>query len=82
MHRFLPLPLSSPLCALPNVVLTPHSAPAIETYSRAVQHAVDNLQRLDQGVPLVNLVVDHEANTRAFLQHHPDADLGSPTPRV
>ena len=77
-----PLPLSSPLCALPNVVLTPHSAPAIETYSRAVQHAVGNLQRLDQGVPLVNLVVDHEANTRAFLQHHPDADLGSPTPRV
>ena len=72
-----PLPESSPLCTLKNVVLTPHSAPAIETYPRAIQHAVDNLHRLDQGMPLVNLVVDHEANTQAFLQHHPDADLGS-----
>ncbi|MEE2716211.1 MAG: NAD(P)-dependent oxidoreductase [SAR324 cluster bacterium] len=77
-----PLPLSSPLCALSNVVLTPHSAPAIETYPRAVQHAVGNLQRLDEGGPLVNLVTDHEANTRAFLQHHPDADLGLPAPRA
>ena len=72
-----PLPESSPLCVLTNVVLTPHSAPALETYPRAMQHALGNLQRLDQGVPLVNLVVDHEANTQTFLQHHPDADLGS-----
>jgi hypothetical protein len=42
-----------------------------------MQHALGNLQRLDQGVPLVNLVVDHETNTQTFFQHHPDADLGS-----
>jgi phosphoglycerate dehydrogenase-like enzyme len=52
-----PLPASSPLWSLPNVILTPHVAGATPRYfERALQLFVGNLERYLAGRPLRNLV--------------------------
>jgi len=54
-----PLPASSPLWALPNVILTPHVSGATPRYlERALDLFVENLARYLEGRPLRNLV-DH-----------------------
>ncbi len=52
-----PLPATSPLWSLPNVILTPHTSGATPHYfERALQLFVDNLDRFLAGRPLRNLV--------------------------
>jgi len=54
-----PLPASSPLWALPNVILTPHVSGATPRYlERALDLFVENLARYLEGRPLRN-IVDH-----------------------
>jgi phosphoglycerate dehydrogenase-like enzyme len=54
-----PLPASSPLWALPNVIVTPHAAGATPRYfERALELFIGNLERYLAGRPLRNLV-DH-----------------------
>jgi glyoxylate/hydroxypyruvate reductase A len=50
-----PLPPDDPLWAVPGIRLTPHIAAQPDTATVAAQFA-DNLQRLRQGLPLLNLV--------------------------
>ena len=60
-----PLPRSSPLWTLPNVILTPHVAGATPSYfDRALELFIDNLERYLGGRPLRNAV---------------DKELGYPT---
>ena len=73
-----PLPENSPLCKLNNVVLTPHSSPDRECYSRTVKHALDNLLRVSKGVQPQALAVDHEEITRQFLERFPEVKLAAP----
>jgi phosphoglycerate dehydrogenase-like enzyme len=52
-----PLPATSALCALPNVVLSPHTAwLTTETISRCLEIVIDNCARLRDGSPLLNRV--------------------------
>ena len=67
-----PLPKKSPLCKLDNVVLTPHSAPDKESYTRTISNAFDNLTRVSKGEKPKALAVDHEELTRQFLKHFPE----------
>jgi phosphoglycerate dehydrogenase-like enzyme len=54
-----PLPASSPLWSLPNVILTPHAAGVTPRYfERALELFIGNLERYLGGRPLRNLV-DH-----------------------
>ena len=66
-----PLPKKSPLCKLDNVVLTPHSAPDRECYTRTIKNAFDNLTRVSKGKKPQALAVDHEEATRQFLKQFP-----------
>ncbi len=51
-----PLPESSPLWNMPNVILSPHVAGASEKYNeRAVDLFIENLHRYRAGRPLLNL---------------------------
>jgi phosphoglycerate dehydrogenase-like enzyme len=51
-----PLPQSSPLWAMPNVILSPHVAGASEHYNeRAIELFAENLHRYHVGRPLLNL---------------------------
>ena len=53
-----PLPASSPLWAMPNVLITPHSAGETRAYEASViELLVENLARLRRGEPLVNQIV-------------------------
>jgi len=53
-----PLPAGSPLCSLPNVVLTPHVAWLTpQTLRRSIGVAIDNCARLAAGEALVHQVV-------------------------
>lgn len=53
-----PLPTESPLWALENVVLTPHSADNVEGWPRRFAEVfVDNVGRWQRGEPLRNVVV-------------------------
>ncbi|WP_348945207.1 D-2-hydroxyacid dehydrogenase [Chitinibacter sp. FCG-7] len=55
-----PLPLEHPLRQLSNVLLTAHTAGASPHYQqRALAVALDNLQRFQSGLPLINLVNKH-----------------------
>ena len=67
-----PLPKQSPLCKLDNVVLTPHSAPDKESYTRTISNAFDNLTRVSKGEKPKALAVDHEELTRQFLKRFPE----------
>tara|TARA_B100000029_G_scaffold1163_1_gene1334 strand:+ start:95 stop:1102 length:1008 start_codon:yes stop_codon:yes gene_type:complete len=67
-----PLPKKSPLCKLDNVVLTPHSAPDKESYTRTISNAFDNLTRVSKGEKPKALAVDHEELTRQFLKRFPE----------
>ena len=52
-----PLPATSPLWTLPNVILTPHAAGATPRYfDRALELFIENLDRFLAGRPLRNLV--------------------------
>ncbi|MGH7777245.1 MAG: D-2-hydroxyacid dehydrogenase [Candidatus Dormibacterales bacterium] len=52
-----PLPASSPLWAMPNVIVTPHVAGSHPSYvSRLMPIFLDNLQRFLTGAPMRNLV--------------------------
>ncbi|MDG6093818.1 D-2-hydroxyacid dehydrogenase [Acetobacter sp. AN02] len=53
-----PLPESSPLWSLPNVVVTPHQAGESELYEHRVADILrENLTRLDEGRDLLNRIV-------------------------
>jgi phosphoglycerate dehydrogenase-like enzyme len=53
-----PLPAASPLWAMPNVLITPHTAGETEAYEEnVVALLLDNLQRLARGEALVNGIV-------------------------
>lgn len=52
-----PLPESSPLWEMPNVIVTPHSAGGFRGFGRAVTDLfLENLRRFSAGEPLENLV--------------------------
>jgi phosphoglycerate dehydrogenase-like enzyme len=52
-----PLPAESELYALPNVVLSPHSADSTERFApRSAEFFVENLKRFVSGQPLLNVV--------------------------
>jgi phosphoglycerate dehydrogenase-like enzyme len=52
-----PLPPTSPLYDLPNVILTPHTSwSSTRVLDRSVELFCDNLRRFARGEPLVNLV--------------------------
>ena len=54
-----PVPADNPLLGLDNVVVTPHvSWYTADTMRRYLVHAIDNCQRLRDGLDLVNLVND------------------------
>ena len=73
-----PLPNKSPLCKLDNVVLTPHSAPDRECYTRTISNALDNLTRVSKGEKPQALAVDHEEATRQFLKRFPEVKFCVP----
>lgn len=53
-----PLPASSPLWTMPNVIVTPHSAGETRLYEeRIIDYLVENLRRLATGEPLLNEIV-------------------------
>jgi phosphoglycerate dehydrogenase-like enzyme len=55
-----PLPPSSPLYELPNVILTPHTSwSSTRVLDRSVDLFCDNLRRYAAGEPLVNVVDPH-----------------------
>jgi phosphoglycerate dehydrogenase-like enzyme len=50
-----PLPTQSPLWSLPNVLITPHAADAVEGWVlRYAQRFAENLQRWNEGRPLIS----------------------------
>ena len=52
-----PLPPTSPLYDLPNVILTPHTSwSSTRVLDRSVELFCENLRRFAEGEPLVNLV--------------------------
>jgi phosphoglycerate dehydrogenase-like enzyme len=73
-----PLPKKSPLCKLDNVLLTPHSAPDKECYTRTISNAFDNLTRVSKGEKPQALAVDHEEATRQFLKRFPEINFYVP----
>ena len=73
-----PLPKKSPLCKLKNVVLTPHSAPDRESYTRTIRFAFDNLTRVSNGEKPQALAVDYEEATRQFLKRFPEVKFSVP----
>jgi phosphoglycerate dehydrogenase-like enzyme len=53
-----PLPAAHPLGAMANVVCAPHLAWLTpETLQRSVAAALENVRRLEEGVPLLNRIV-------------------------
>ena len=54
-----PLPADSPLWALPNAIITPHSSgTTLRSDRRAVELFIENFSRHTRGDPLVNVTVD------------------------
>ena len=73
-----PLPKNSPLCKLGNVILTPHSAPDMECYTRTISNAFENLIKVSRGEKPHALAVDHEEATRQFLKRFPEVKFSVP----
>ncbi len=59
-----PLPLSSPLLSLENIILTPHCGPSFETLARLATNMLANLKAVDSKKPLVFEAIDYE-----YFQH-------------
>ena len=49
-----PLPLSSPLLTLDNVVLTPHTAGGVQGWINTFERIAENLRRVEAGEPVLN----------------------------
>jgi D-2-hydroxyacid dehydrogenase (NADP+) len=50
-----PLPESSDLWKLPNLIITPHVAGLVPDYlDRVLEIFIDNMKRLEDGQPLIN----------------------------
>jgi phosphoglycerate dehydrogenase-like enzyme len=61
-----PLPPASPLWDLPNLVITPHVADAVETWPRLFAEAfAENLSRWNAGKPLLNRIEPDPSHTEA-----------------
>ena len=67
-----PLQKNSPLRELKNVLLTPHSAPAIESYSRSIRNALTNIIRVTKGKPALSFAKDYNETTKKFLKQFPN----------
>ena len=72
-----PLPRNSPICKLDNVVLTPHSAPDRECYTRTIRNAFDNLIRVSKGEKPQGMAADHEEATKRFLEQFPEVKFNA-----
>lgn len=60
-----PLPKTSPLWRLPNVLITPHQTPPVpDKRARALAIACDNLARYREGRPLINELTAADAYSR------------------
>ena len=73
-----PIQEESPLKKLNNVILTPHSATARESYPRAIRHAVKNIFRLKEKKALHGLAIDYYQKAKDFHQKNPEVDLMLP----
>ena len=52
-----PLPVTSPLWDMPNVIASPHNSPAADGNERRIYaYLADNLERWQRGAPLINEV--------------------------
>ena len=60
-----PLPESSPLWDLPNVVITPHVTPAVpDRTGRSLEIIVENIRRFSAGEPLLNRLTPEDVYTK------------------
>ena len=66
-----PLQENSPLRKLKNILLTPHSAPDIESYLRSIQNALQNIILVSKGKAPLSPAVDYDKVTSKFLKHFP-----------
>lgn len=55
-----PLPRGSALLTLDNVVMTPHSAPSLETLGRVVENMTANINNVSRGLPPRFVAVDYD----------------------
>lgn len=63
-----PLPRSSPLWRLPNVIVTPHATPALaDREERSLAILAENIRRWRAGEPLCNRLLPEDVYTRGAL---------------
>ena len=77
-----PLPQTSPLWDLPNVIVTPHSSGTHPgNFQRATEIFVDNLQRYLRGEPLRNEVAGLDATPGSVTRDGARDDAEAPAQR-